>query len=114
MIEKLPQRAAASTGFGWIEVCPKPWAFVLTAVTVSFTANLSPVQSLVNYLIFSILIQLFYVLIIGINLLIPLRSGAILDALVLWIRNNFSPVVIVIFTGFGLFFLFKGISGLIT
>lgn len=59
MIEQFTQHAASSTGFGWIMVCPKQWAFVLTAVTVIFTANLSPIQSLVNYFIFSILIQLF-------------------------------------------------------
>lgn len=59
MIEQVPQRAASSTGFGWTMVCPKQWAFVLAAVTVIFTANLSPIQSLVNYFIFSMLIQLF-------------------------------------------------------
>ncbi len=112
-IEYLTPRAAFSTGFGWIMVSPKQWAFVLTAVAVIFTANLTPLQSLVNYFIFSVLIQLFYLLIIGIHLLMPERSGAILDALFNWIKDNFRPVVIVIFTGFGIFFLFKGISGLI-
>ena len=95
-------------------VSPKQWAFVITAVAVIYTANLNPIQSLVNYFIFSVLIQIFYLLIIGIHLLMPRRSGAILDALFKWIKNNFRPVVIVIFTGFGLFFLFKGISGLMT
>jgi hypothetical protein len=61
-----------------------------------------------------VLIQIFYLLIIGIHLLMPRRSGAILDALFNWIKDNFRPVVIVMFTGFGLFFLFKGISGLMT
>ena len=113
-IEYLAPRAAFSTGFGWIMVSPKQWALVLTAVGVIFTANLNPLQSLVNYFIFSVLIQLFYLLIIGIHLLMPRRSGAILDALFNWIKDNFRPVVIVIFTGFGLFLLFKGISGLMT
>ena len=87
---------------------------MVTAVAVIFTAKLNPIQSLVNYFIFSVLIQLFYLLIIGIHLLMPGRSGAILDALFKWIKDNFRPVVIIMFTGFGLFFLFKGISGLIT
>ena len=94
-------------------VSPKQWAFVLIVVAMIFTANLDPIQSLVNYFIFSVLIQIFYLLIIGIHLLMPRRSGAILDALFKWIKNIFRPVVIVIFTGFGLFFLFKGITGLI-
>jgi threonine/homoserine/homoserine lactone efflux protein len=113
-IEQLSPREAFSTGFGWIMVSPKQWAFVLTAVAVIFTANLNPLASLVNYFIFSVLIQLTYFLIIGIFLLIPRRSEALLDGLINWIKNNFRPVVIVIFAGFGVFFLIKGISGLIT
>jgi len=105
---------AHSSVIGWSMVSPMQWAFVLTAVAVIFTANLTPIQSLVNYFIFSVLIQLFYLLIIGIHLLMPRRSGAILDALFIWIKDNFRPVVIVMFAGFGIFFLFKGITGLIT
>jgi threonine/homoserine/homoserine lactone efflux protein len=112
-IEYLSPRAAYSTGLGWIMVSPKQWAFVLTAVAVIFTANLDPIVSLVNYFIFSVLIQVTYLIIIGLHLLMPERSGAILDSLFNWIKNNFRPVVIVIFTGFGIFFLLKGISGLI-
>ena len=107
-------RVLFTTTFAWIMVSPKQWVFVLTAVAVIFTANLNPIQSLVNYFIFSVLIQVFYLLIIGIHLLMPRRSGAILDTFFNWIMHNFRPVVIVIFTGFGLFFLFKGISELIT
>jgi hypothetical protein len=40
-IESLAPRQAFSTGFGWLMVSPKQWAFVLTAVAVIFTANLS-------------------------------------------------------------------------
>jgi threonine/homoserine/homoserine lactone efflux protein len=113
-IEQLSPREAFTTGFGWIMVSPKQWAFVLTAVAVIFTANLEPIVSLVNFFIFSVLIQLTYFLIIGIYLLMPKRSGAILDSLFNWIKNNFRPVVIVIFTGFGIFFLIKGITGLMS
>ena len=113
-IEYLSPRQAFSTGMGWILVSPKQWAFVLTAVAVIYTANLDPIGSLVNFLIFSVLIQLPYLMIIGLHLLMPNRSEAMLDSLFYWIKNNFRPVVIVIFTGFGLFFLFKGISGLMS
>lgn len=112
-IEFLTPKQAFSTGFGWLMVSPKQWAFVMTVVAVIFTANLSPLASLVNFFIFSILIQLIYFIIIGLHLLMPGRSGKILGALFNWIKNNFRPVVIVTFTGFGLFFLYKGITGLI-
>jgi len=112
-IEYLSPREAFSTGFGWLMVSPKQWAFVLTAVAVIFTENLNPIASLVNFFVFSVLIQLFYLLFIGIYLLMPKRSGVILDRLFNWIKNNFRPVVIILFAGFGLFFLIKGLSGLI-
>lgn len=112
-IENLDPLAAFSTGFGWIMVSPKQWAFVLTAVAVIFTANLKPIASLVNFFIFSVLIQLVYFIIIGIHLLMPRRSEAILDEVFKWIKNNFRTVAITLFTGFGIFFLYKGISGLI-
>jgi hypothetical protein len=112
-IEYISPRGAFSTGFGWIMISPKQWAFVLTAVSVIYTANLNPIASLINFLIFTVLIQLFYLLIIGVHLLMPKRSGAILDSLFNWIKNHFRPVVIVLFTGFGLFFLIKGITELI-
>jgi threonine/homoserine/homoserine lactone efflux protein len=112
-IEFLSPRSAYSTGFGWIMVSPKQWAFVLTAVAVIFTANLEPIASLVNFFIFSVLIQLTYFLIIGIHLIMPKQSEAILDGIFNWIKKNFRPVVIVLFSGFGLFFLIKGTSELI-
>lgn len=112
-IEFLTPRGAFSTGFSWIMISPKQWAFVLTAVAVIFAANLDPIVSLVNFFIFSVLIQLFHMLIIGLHLLMPERSGVLLDSLFNWIKNNFRPVVIVIFAGFGFFFLIKGIIGLL-
>jgi threonine/homoserine/homoserine lactone efflux protein len=112
-IEYLTPRRAFSTGFGWIMISPKQWAFVLTAVAVIFTANINPVASLINFFIFSVLIQLMYFIIIGIHLLMPKRSEAILDSIFKWTKNNFQSVAIVLFLGFGLFFLFKGVSSLI-
>jgi threonine/homoserine/homoserine lactone efflux protein len=111
-IESLTPRQAFSTGFGWLMVSPKQWAFVLTAVAVIFTANLSVAASLFNFFVFTVLIQSVYFLIIALHLAIPKQSAKILDALFNWIKNNFRPVVIVLFTAFGLFFLFKGITGL--
>ena len=113
-IEFLSPRTAYSTGFGWIMVSPKQWAFVLTAVAVIFTANFPPLASLVNFFIFSVLIQLVYFIIIGIHLLMPVRSEAILNSIFNWVKSNFRTVAIALFSGFGLFFLIKGISGLIS
>lgn len=112
-IEELSPRVAFSTGFGWIMVSPKQWAFVLTAVAVIFTANLDPILSLINFFIFSVLIQLVYFIIIVIYLVMPERSEAILNGIFKWTKTNFRMVAIALFSGFGIFFLYKGITGLI-
>jgi threonine/homoserine/homoserine lactone efflux protein len=113
-VEQANPSQAFKTGIGWLIVSPKQWAFVLTAVAVIFTAGLSPAASLINYLIFSILIQLVYFIIILINIIMPERSGAILDYIFSWIKENFKPVVIAVFGGLGLFFLIKGITSLLS
>ena len=112
-VENTTPREGFSTGFGWLMLSPKQWAFVLTAVAVIFTANLDPILSLVNFFIFSVLIQLVYLVLIGLHLLMPKRSEAILDVFFNWIKKNLRAVAIGLFGAFGLFFLIKGISGLI-
>jgi threonine/homoserine/homoserine lactone efflux protein len=111
-LESLEPRTAFATGFGWLMVSPKQWVFVLTAVAVIFTANLSVAASLLNFLLFSVLIQVVYLVLLAIYLLMPERSEAILDSLFKWLKRNLRVVAIVIFVGFGLFFLIKGLMGL--
>jgi hypothetical protein len=55
------------TAFAYVSgmVSPKQWVFVLTAVAVIFTANLSAFASLVNFFIFTALIQIVDFIITG-------------------------------------------------
>ena len=108
-IESYTPKQAYSTGIGWLIVSPKQWVFVLTAVAVVFTAGLSAAASFINFLIFTLLVQTVYFLILAIHLAMPKRLGKILDALFIWLKDHFRPVVIVMFTAFGLFFLLKGL-----
>ena len=111
-LESLAPREAFSVGFGWLMVSPKQWAFVLTAVAVIFTANLSVAGSLINWFIFSVLIQFVYFVLIAFYLFMPERSAAILDSLFNWLKRNLRAVAIALFTAFGLFFLINGFLGL--
>jgi hypothetical protein len=108
-IESYTPKQAYSTGIGWLIVSPKQWVFVLTAVAVVFTAGLSAAASFINFLIFTLLVQTVCFLILAIHLAMPKRLGKILDALFIWLKDHFRPVVIVMFTAFGLFFLLKGL-----
>ncbi len=106
-------RQAFSAGFGWLMVSPKQWIFVLTAVAVIFSAYLSVVASLLNYFVFVTLVQIAYFVLIGVHVLMPERSAALLDGLFNWLKKNMKPLAIGLFTILGLFFLVKGAMGLI-
>jgi hypothetical protein len=112
-IEMMSPAQALKLGFGWLMVSPKQWVLVLTAVAVIFSAYLPPAVSVVNFLLFTILVQTVFLVIIGLNVLMPSRSEKILDALFVWLKKHLRAVAIGIFGFFGLFFLVKGFLGLV-
>lgn len=111
--EQMSPLQALKLGFGWLMVSPKQWVMVLTAVAVIFSAYLAPLAAVVNFFIFTILVQTIFFIVIGVDILLPERSQEILDALFAWIREHLRVVAIVIFGFFGLFFLAKGLLGLV-
>jgi hypothetical protein len=86
--------------------------FVLTAVAVIFAADLRAVGSLANYVVFTVLVQAAYFVIIGGFALAPERVGRILDAVFGWLRSHLRPTAIGIFAIFGIVFVVKGLSSL--
>ena len=111
-LEHLTPKQGFTTGFGWLMVSPKQWVFVLTAVAVIFAANLSALAGLTNYLIFTLLIQGAYLVIIVTYLAAPEGSARVLDGLFNWLKRNLRATAITIFLGFGLLFLIKGLAAL--
>ncbi len=111
-LEHLGPSGAFKIGFGWIFASPKQWVFVLTAVAVIFTADLRPIGSLANYLVFTLLVQLAYLVIIGLFAVARDRVSPALDAVFEWIKGHLRASAIGLFAGFGLIFLVKGLSAL--
>jgi hypothetical protein len=111
-LERIGPSGAFKIGFGWIFASPKQWVFVLTAVAVIFTAQLSVVGSLANYLLFSVLVQLAYLVIIGSYLIAQDRVSKALDAVFKWIKAQLRVSAIGLFVFFGVVFLIKGLSEL--
>ena len=111
-LEHIGPAGAYKIGFGWLFASPKQWVFVLTAVAVIFAADLRAVGSLTNYLIFTLLVQAAYFVIIGGFTLAEERVGRVLDAVFGWIRAHLRPTAIGLFAGFGIIFLVKGLSSL--
>ena len=109
-LERVDSSGAYKIGFGWIFASPKQWVFALTAVAVIFAAQLRPAGGLANYLVFTILVQLAYLLIIGVYAIAEDWASSILDAAFGWIRTNLRTVAIGLFSGFGVMFLIKAIG----
>lgn len=111
-LETLGPSGAFKIGFGWIFASPKQWVFVLTAVAVIFTAQLAVIGSLANYLLFSVLVQLAYFVIIGAYVLARDRVSTALDTVFGWIKTHLRASAIGLFAFFGVVFLIKGLSEL--
>lgn len=111
-LEHLGPSGAFKIGFGWIFASPKQWVFVLTAVAVIFTADLRPIGSVANYLVFTLLVQLAYFVIIGLYAVARDRVSPALDAVFEWIKGHLRASAIGLFAGFGLIFVLKGLSTL--
>ncbi|MGI9585355.1 MAG: GAP family protein [Acidimicrobiia bacterium] len=111
-LETIGPSGAYKVGFGWIFASPKQWVFVLTAVAVIFTAQLAVIGSLANYLLFSVLVQLAYLVIIGGYLLAKDSVSKVLDAVFGWIKMHLRASAIGLFAFFGVVFLLKGLIGL--
>jgi len=111
-LEHTEPAGAYKIGFGWLFASPKQWVFVLTAVAVIFAAELRPVGSLVNFAVFTLLVQAAYFVIIGAYAIAKVRVGRLLDTVFGWIRDHLRPTAIGLFMFFGIVFLIKGFSAL--
>ncbi|MCL1601275.1 MAG: GAP family protein [Actinomycetia bacterium] len=109
-LERVDSSGAYRIGFGWIFASPKQWVFTLTAVAIIFEAQLQPLGSLANYLLFAVLVQLAYFLIIGLYVIAKDWASGVLDAMFGWTRANLKTVAIGLFSGFGLVFLLKAVT----
>jgi len=111
-LEGVGPTGAYKIGFGWIFASPKQWVFVLTAVAVIFTAQLQVSGSVTIYLVFTLLVQMAYFLIIAAYAVARDRANRILDAIFGWIRANLKATATGLFAGFGIVFLLTGLSTL--
>jgi hypothetical protein len=111
-LENIEPGGAYKIGFGWLFASPKQWVFVLTAVAVVFAADLRVAGSLANYVVFTLLVQSAYLVIIGGYAIAPERVNPALDAVFGWIRAHLRATAIGLFATFGVVFLLKGLTSL--
>ncbi|UCG25200.1 MAG: GAP family protein [Chloroflexota bacterium] len=111
-IDSFTPGKAYKLGLGWLFVSPKQWIFTLTAVAVIFAANLEPLASLANYLLFILIVLMLFFLLILVYAVLGDRSKSFMDRLFGWLKKNARTILILVLVVFGLYFLIRGATAL--
>lgn len=104
---------AAGAGALMIAISVKQWVFTLTAIDVIQGATLDAAPSAAAYLLYTVATQVLVLLPILAFAVAPQQSAKPVQAAHAWLERNNRPIVIVVSLVFGLWFSYKGISGLI-
>lgn len=104
---------AVGAGALIIVISLKQWVFTLTAIDVIGGATLGTVAGVAVYLIYTLATQVLVVLPILAYAVAPQQSAKPVHAAQAWLERNNRPIVIAVSLVFGLWFSYKGISGLI-
>lgn len=104
---------AFGAGALFMTISVKQWVFTLTAIDVIQGAELGASSSVALYLLYILATQVLVLLpIVGVAVA-PQRSAQPLAAAQAWLERNNRVIVVTVSLVFGVWFLFKGISGLI-
>jgi len=91
----------------------KQWVFTLSAIAVIEQAQLSRAANMLTYLFFVLAAQSLVLAPILVSAVAPVQSTKLLDAIQGWLERNNRAIVIAASSIFGVWFLWKGIAGLI-
>ncbi len=104
---------AIGVGDLFVTIAFKQWVFTLTALDVIQGAALDGAAGAGLYLFFTLATQVVVLLPILVYAVAPRQSAKPLRAAEAWLEGNNRPIVISVSLVFGLWFLAKGIIGLI-
>ena len=91
----------------------KQWFFTLSAIAVIEQGELSRAGSVMTYLFFVLAAQSLVLALILVSAVAPTQAARMLDAIQGWLERNNRAIVIAASSIFGVWFLWKGIAGLI-
>lgn len=103
---------AVGAGALMIAISVKQWVFTLTAIDVIQGAALSAGAGAAAYLLYTLATQVLVLLPILAFAVAPQQSAKPVKAAHAWLERNNRPIVIAVSLVFGLWFSYKGISGL--
>ncbi len=104
---------AVGAGALIVSIAVKQWVFTLTAIDVIQGAALDGTAGAGLYLVFTLATQTLVLLPILVYAVAPQQSARPLRAAQAWLERNNRPIVIGVSLLFGLWFLVKGLVGLI-
>lgn len=107
--------AARSFGIGALlmALAVKQWVFTLSAIAVIEQAGLSQGANQRVYLVFVLAAQSLVLAPVIVSALAPARSTAMLGKLLGWLERHNRAITIAVSSVFGVWFLGKGIAGLV-
>ena len=104
---------AFSMGALLMALAIKQWVFTLSAIAVIEQAQLSQTGNVLAYLFFVLAAQSLVLTPILVCAIAPTQSAKLLDAAQGWLERNNRVLMIAVSLIFGVWFLWKGIAGLI-
>lgn len=112
-LDGLSPLRAFGAGALFMSIAVKQWVFTLTAIDVIQGAALDGAAGVGLYLVFTLATQTLVLLPILVFAVAPQQAAKPLRAAQAWLDRNNRPIMIGVSLVFGLWFLVKGITGLL-
>lgn len=113
LLDTLTPLRALGMGAGLALISGKSWAFTLSAIGVIEQARMEPSASGAAFLLFILLAQSLFLLAILAKLVVSERASVVLGNVSKWLERNNRPITVTVSVVFGLYFFWKGVSGLL-
>lgn len=114
MLDGLSAPKALLFGAGLMAVAVKQWVFTLSALAIVRDAPLGGLEQALGFLFFVLVAQSLMIAPILLYVLMPARAAQWLAALQRWLARYERVIMIAASLIFGLWFVFKGITGLMS
>jgi hypothetical protein len=99
-------------GIGLLAIGAKFWVFTLSAVAAIGDADLGRGSSILTFIAFVTLTEILLLVVLGVSIVAPRQSRALLAEVSGWLERNNRYIVIGLGVVFGTWFLIKGLAGL--
>ena len=104
---------AFGVGVLWMTIAVKQWVFTLSAIAVIDEAKLGRAGSVLAYFVFVLAAHSLVLAPVVVSAVAPARSAKLLNAMYCWLERRNRVITIAVSSIFGVWFLGKGIAGLL-